>query len=234
MFKSLIKAPVSILNKYNRALLSSPYKTKMATAGFTYFLADCICQTKIEKKESNEHSPLRSLRQASVGALFAAPSLHAWHSLILPKIVKHCTRNFSRIVLSVFLNETVLAGYFVSCLLFSFEALKQMDPNAGAENVKEKFAPAIQSSMKFWTGISFINYGLIPIHLRPVFVSCWSIVWQSYLSYVSNNTLKESATTNIDKEEEEETINYNLLSKSKALPYLRSNNSDAWRLQFAS
>ncbi len=162
----------------------------MATAGFTYFLADSICQNYIEKKnhvEPHEHSYERSLRQASVGAFFAAPSLHVWHSLILPKIVAGCTRNVTRVLISVFLNETILAGYFVSCLLFSFEALKMQSVEAGAQNVKDKFAPAIESSVKFWTGISFVNYALVPVHLRPVFVSCWSIVWQSYLSYVSNN-----------------------------------------------
>jgi len=189
MLKALIKIPTTALKKYNNSLLKSPYKTKMATAGFTYFLADYLCQTKIEKMNGSQadYSPTRSLRQASVGAFFAAPSLHVWHSLILPKIVKHCTRNVTKVFLSVFLNETILAGYFVSCLLFSFEALKKRSVDAGADNVKEKFVPAMESSVKFWTGISFVNYGFVPIHLRPVFVSCWSVVWQSYLSYVSNN-----------------------------------------------
>jgi protein Mpv17 len=212
MFKSLIKTPVNLLRGYNKLLLNSPYKTKMTTAGCTYFIADWICQNKIEKKESDAYSPLRSLRQASVGCFFAAPSLHAWHSLILPKIVTYCTGNVTRVLVSVFLNESVLAAYFISCLLFSFEALKKMDVNAGVENVKGKFVPALETSVKFWTGISFINYGLMPVHLRPVFVSCWSIVWQSYLSYISNNKVVSLPTAFVKEEEE---INYDfVLSKS--------------------
>jgi len=203
MFKLLMKGPKALLASYNRSLLASPYKTKMTTAGFTYFLADCICQDYIEKRESGNHNFTRSLRQASVGAFFAAPSLHAWHSMILPKIVKGCTRTFPRVLVSVFLNETVLAGYFVSCLLFSFEALRTNSIEAGKENVKNKFVPAMESSVKFWTGISFINYGLMPVHLRPVFVSCWSVVWQSYLSYVSNNKVVELPEL-LDTVEEEE------------------------------
>lgn len=221
MIKTLIKAPKNILSRYNNSLLRSPYKTKMATAGFTYFLADCICQNYIEKKESNEYSPIRSLRQASVGAFFAAPSLHVWHSLILPKLVKACSRSITKIFLSVFLNETVLAGYFVSCLLFSFESLKTMSVEAGAENVKEKFVPAMKSSMKFWTGISFINYGLVPIHLRPVFVSCWSVVWQSYLSYVSNNVMNKQTEVITTPKTHTMDLNYRYLINSKeALSYL--------------
>ena len=203
MFNTLTRFPKKILGKYNTSLINSPYKTKMATAGFTYCLADYICQSHIEKKPVEDYSASRSLSQASVGAFFAAPSLHAWHSLILPKIVKVCTGNISRVLVSVLLNETVLAGYFVSCLLFSFEALKTQSVESGAQNVKEKFAPAIESSMKFWTGISFVNYGLIPVHLRPVFVSCWSVVWQSYLSYVSNNKLQVQETITILASSEE-------------------------------
>lgn len=203
MFNTLTRFPKKILGKYNTSLINSPYKTKMATAGFTYCLADYICQSHIEKKPVEDYSASRSLSQASVGAFFAAPSLHAWHSLILPKIVKVCTGNISRVLVSVLLNETVLAGYFVSCLLFSFEALKTQSVESGAQNVKDKFAPAIESSMKFWTGISFVNYGLIPVHLRPVFVSCWSVVWQSYLSYVSNNKLQVQETTTILASSEE-------------------------------
>lgn len=189
MFRSLLKPPASLLNRYNNSLLASPYKTKMATAGFTYLLADCICQRSIEKRDLQHYSPLRSFRQGSVGAFFAGPSLHIWHSIILPKLVQACTRNMTRVLVSVLLNETVFASCFISCLLFSFETLRTMDIQAGAQNVQNKFGTSLQASMKFWTGISFVNYGLVPIHLRPVFVSCWSVVWQSYLSYLSNNKM---------------------------------------------
>jgi len=216
MLKTLIKAPVKILSRYNNALRKSPYKTKMLTAGFTYFVADCIAQKKIEKKDSENYSLARSARQSAVGAFFAAPSLHVWHSLILPKIVKSCSKNVTRVMVSVFLNESILAAYFISCLLFSFEALKKMSIEAGTQNVKDKFVPALETSVKFWTGISFINYGLVPIQFRPVFVSCWSIVWQSYLSYLSNNKVI-NLPVSVDREEED--IEYKALLK-KSLPSL--------------
>jgi protein Mpv17 len=202
MLITLAKLPGSILGRYNKALLNSPYKTKMATAGFTYMIADCICQAKVEKKDFQDYSPLRSARQASVGAFFAAPSLHVWHSILLPKLVKFCTRNVTKVLLSVFLNETALASYFISCLLFSFESLKTMSVQAGAQNVQNKFIPVFESSMKFWTGISLVNYSLVPIHLRPVFVSCWSMVWQTYVSYISNNKKLQVEAAEIREQEE--------------------------------
>jgi len=204
MIKSVIKAPVTLLNKYTQALIHSPYKTKMATTGFTYFLADYICQSQIEKKQSDEYCIERSVRQGSVGAFFAAPSLHLWHSVVLPKFVKGCTKTVTRVACSVLLNETLFATYFISFLLFSFESLKTRSVEAGAQNVQDKFFPALGASMKFWTWISLINYSFIPIHLRPVFVSCWSVVWQSYLSYVSNNMISETPVLAQDEEE----VNY--------------------------
>lgn len=100
MRRSIFKLPASLLKKYNNSLIISPYRTKMATAGFTYFLADYICQSSIEKRDLQDYSSSRSLRQASVGAFFAAPSLHVWHSIILPKVVKSCTKNDSSLCLS--------------------------------------------------------------------------------------------------------------------------------------
>jgi hypothetical protein len=211
MIKTLVKSPITLLRRYNNSLLKAPYKTKMATAGTTYFIADNICQRLIEKKSPEEYSLTRSLRQAAVGALFAAPSLHIWHSGLLPKIIKPISSKMKGVLVAVFLNETVLASYFIACLLFSFEALKTLDPQAGVKNVKEKFGSAIVTSMKFWTGISFINYGLLPVHLRPVFVSCWSVVWQSYLSYVSNNRLNSIKQKTITEIEEEISEDYGSL-----------------------
>jgi len=205
MIKSLIKAPATLLSKYTSNLIHSPYKTKMATAGFTYFLADCICQGYIEKKSSEDYCVTRAIRQGSVGAFFAAPSLHVWHSNILPKVVKYCTRNVTRVAVSVVLNETIFATYFISFLLFTFEALKTKSVEAGTQNVQDKFSNAFTSSLKFWPMISLINYSFVPIHLRPVFVSCWSVLWQSYLSYISNNMIQSLPE---DLNEGQENLNY--------------------------
>jgi len=199
MIRSIAQAPINLFKKYNQAILRSPYKTKMATAGVTYFLADNICQRFIEKKSKHSYSLDRSCRQGAIGALFAAPSLHIWHSSILPKVIKPIAGRFKPILLAVLLNETVLATYFISFLLFSFEAVKKGNIRAGVENVKTKFSTAIVTSMKFWTGISFINYGFIPIHLRPIYVNCWSVVWQSYLSYVANNKITETNQNIVEK-----------------------------------
>lgn len=221
MLRSIVQIPKTLLSRYNNALLHSPYKTKMATAGCTYFLADVICQNFIERKASKpslqDYSPIRSLRQGSVGFFFAAPSLHVWHSIILPKLVKACTKTYVRVCASVLLNETVLAGYFISMLLFSFEALRTLSVQKGAQNVQEKFIPSIQSSVKFWTGISFINYGLMPVHLRPVFVSCWSVIWQTYLSYVSNNKLQNASEVIVVEEGVSDAMIIREFSRSKAL-----------------
>jgi len=191
MFSKILRFFSSGLQKYNRCLLEAPYKTKMLTTGTTYFLGDCVCQNLIEDKSAREKSMTRSLKQGAVGMFFAGPSLHIWHSNILPKLVKPFTGRLSYLVAAVVFNELIIGSYFVASLLFAFEALKKRDINAGIQNMKEKFPSAILMSIKFWTGVSILNFGFMPVHFRPVFVSCWSIVWQSYLSYVSNNRLKQ-------------------------------------------
>jgi len=227
MIKSLVKAPSTLLSRYTSSLIHSPYKTKMATAGFTYFLADCICQGYIEKKTKEDYCGTRALRQGAVGAFFAAPSLHVWHSNLLPKVVKYCRGNVSRVAVSVLLNETLFATYFISFLLFSFEALKKRSVDEGVQNVQDKFVPAFGASVKFWPWISLINYSVVPIHLRPVFVSCWSVVWQSYLSYLSNNVVQSLPD---DLNEEQENLNYYRAPKKSETISMIPINAEAFSL----
>lgn len=66
MVSALIRLSVNLLTRYNQFLLRPIHKTKMVPAGFTYFLADCISQNKIGKKD--DYSLLRSSCQASLGA----------------------------------------------------------------------------------------------------------------------------------------------------------------------
>jgi len=60
-----------------------------------------------------------------------------------------------------------LAGYFVSCLLFCFEALKMQSLEAGAQNVKDKFVSiqCFQASLERMLSI-FIDAPLVPL-LNP-------------------------------------------------------------------
>ena len=53
--------------------------------------------------------------------------------------------------------------------------------------MENKFWPTFSNSLKFWPFVSVINFSLIPIHFRIVFVNFFAIIWQTYLSFVSNN-----------------------------------------------
>ena len=159
----------------------------MATAGTAFFIADCICQRYVENKTTQEYSLKRSVRQSSVGVFFAGPSLHIWHTMIIPKIAQRFSSKPAKILASIVSTETAFGMYFVCSLLFYFEVLKTQSVEAGVRSVENKFWPTFGNSLKFWPFVSAINFSLIPIHLRSIFVNFFAIIWQTYLSYVSNN-----------------------------------------------
>ena len=190
MFKNIFQLPVTLFHKYSNALIHSPYKTKMISAGIGYFVGDVVCQMYMEQQNSDTYDFKRSIRQALVGAFFAGPTLHLWHTLGIPRLNRYFPNRIPRVLASVFLHAAVLDAYLALCLLFLFESLRTWSVEAGIRNVKNKFVTAYVNSLKFWTGLSFISYGVVPVHFRPIFANVWTIAWQSYLSYVSNNKAK--------------------------------------------
>ena len=161
MLRSLLQAPIRVFSRYNRALIESPYKTKMATAGTAFFIADCICQRYVENKSIQEYSLKRSVRQSSVGVFFAGPSLHIWHTMVIPKIAQRFSSKSAKIFASVVSTEVAFGMYFVCSLLFYFEVLKTQSVEAGVKNVENKFWPTFGNSLKFWPFVSVINFSLI-------------------------------------------------------------------------
>ena len=53
--------------------------------------------------------------------------------------------------------------------------------------IRNKLPSIVQSSITFWGPINCITWYYVPTHLRIVFVSCVSLMWNSYLSYMQHS-----------------------------------------------
>jgi len=187
----------SVFQRYSTSLKTSPYSTKMATTSFIYFAGDFICQKFIEKKTLENYHYERTFKQTLVGTFFVAPILHNWHSRIIPLITKPLTSRFKVIAVSYMLGEGVLSPFFLASILFLYEYIKTYDAGAGKRNVKEKFLPTLVRAYQFWGGISLFTYSIVPLCFRPVFTSCWSLLWNIYVSKVANSNSGSAPQENI-------------------------------------
>jgi len=195
-----MRMALSLVNRYTQRLQRAPYSTKMATSCFIFSASDFVCQRYVEKKDFKDYSYARTFRQAMLATLFFAPTLHVWHSKLIPFVTKSIKSKFRTIATSYVLGEGLLSPYCLTSALFLFEYLRSHDVNSGVKNVQEKFWPTLMRSYQFWGIISLFTYSVIPIHVRPVFTNCWSFLWQIYMSNVSNSNIQ------IEEERDEDII----------------------------
>jgi len=158
----------------------------MTTSCFVFSSGDFLCQRYIEKKTGDDYSYTRTLRQALFGTFMVAPTLHLWHSRIIPAVTKPFQSRFKQIAVSYVLGEGLLSPYFLVVALFYYGYTKNFDFEEGRVNMTEKFFSTVLRSFQFWGVVSLFTYSVVPIIYRPVFSNCFSIAWQAYLSHVAN------------------------------------------------
>ena len=116
----------------------------MATSGVAFFIADCICQRYVEKKTIQEYSLKRSIRQSACGVFFAGPSLHIWHTMVIPRIAQRFSSKPAKILASVFWTDVVFGVYVVSSLLFYFEGTEDTERRSRSQERGEQILADIQ------------------------------------------------------------------------------------------
>jgi len=173
------------LYRYSESLRKHPVYTKMMSIGVIYFTADVLCQTLVEGKRYRNYSSGRTLRHCVNGAFFVAPTLHVWHSKVIPALTFGFKNRYKRILAAYLLGELVFAPLFIASLLFLYEADRAKSTDAGFQNVKEKFKPTLIAYYKHWTLVSLLTYSVVPIPYRPIFTSLYGINWQMYISQVA-------------------------------------------------
>ena len=173
--------------KYDKALIVSPFKTKMITNAIVFATADVICQKVIENPPK-KFDFRRLLNITMVGGLFAAPVGHLWYCKCIPRLVRKVTSNTKfHPILSMIADQTLFSTPLVSSFLFLNEFLKDFNVKKGIDNVKEKLWTGMKANWTVWPPVQIINFSFIPIHFQVPFVNFIGLFWTIYLSYLQNN-----------------------------------------------
>lgn len=79
--------------------------------------------------------------------------------------------------------DQLLFGPFSLALFFTYNHLVEEGGFAGlAERFKTDFSNALKSSYKLWPFVQFVNFYLIPLSYRLIFVNIFAVGWSAYLS----------------------------------------------------
>mmetsp|Transcript_10684 Transcript_10684/g.15636 ORF Transcript_10684/g.15636 Transcript_10684/m.15636 type:complete len:210 (-) Transcript_10684:7-636(-) len=168
------------------------YKTTtILTAGFLYAAGDLTCQgleyyglqKKLKKKgeEAIFNTDLRrTVTMTTYGALVFGASSIWWYRML--------DKRLSNVFAKIFADEII----YGSVLLVGFFSWGVVANGGTLQDIKDKMSRDFWDTYKVdvtvWPILQFINFYLLPIAYRVLFISICSFFWNIFLSYMQNRS----------------------------------------------
>lgn len=175
--------------RYNTSLISNPYRTKMITAGIIFGTADVVCQKFLEKPAENKGFDYRRFfNMVFIGSCISAPLSHLWYCKLANQICSRVTMNAKlQPWVALAADQILYTPISISVFLFMNEYMKDFSSLKAIKNVREKFVAGMITNFKMWPPIVLVNFALVPVQLRVLFINVFGFFWTIYLSHLQNS-----------------------------------------------
>eukprot|EP01024_Parvocaulis_polyphysoides_P055444 TRINITY_DN567_c2_g3_i1.p2 TRINITY_DN567_c2_g3~~TRINITY_DN567_c2_g3_i1.p2 ORF type:complete len:216 (+),score=13.43 TRINITY_DN567_c2_g3_i1:22-669(+) len=169
--------------KYAESLQSNPIQTKSSTAGVTMALGEAIAQYLGHKRMPDLN---RCATMALFGILWSGPSNHYWN-LTLEKLLKNQKPGAVTLTTKVILDQLIY-GPLCNILILLWRIVLFSSPDDDFKSILKKIQwqlkyvfPGVQlNAWKIWPLAALINYQLVPVQYRSLFMNmvglCWTII----------------------------------------------------------
>ena len=168
---------VLLLRWYKRLVDKYPYRTQMVTAGLLSTSGDIIAQTLTKKQEAS-YNVRRMATMGTLGFLWVAPFSITWFQYLK-------TLELS-VFKSVLLDQMFgLPACYLGFLYFH-PFLMYGNSVIAKEKLEEKYFSVIFKGWMLWIPAQTINFLVVPFYFRILYIQSVSLVWQSFLSFLTN------------------------------------------------
>lgn len=167
---------------YLGALEAAPVRTKAITAGVLVGLGDTLAQVLTGTALGSLDLP-RLARFAAFGLVLQGPAGHAWYNL-LERVVR--LPGVAGIAGKVAADQLLFAPVFTS-IFFGYLVLTEGGQFVDVrEAVTSRLPSTLVASWKVWPLAHIINFGVIPLGLRVLYVNAVSTAWIAFLSMTAS------------------------------------------------
>lgn len=166
---------------YQARLASSPILTQSVTTAFLFATGDITAQQLIEHRGSKDHDVARTARMALYGGSVFGPAASSWYSLLQRRVVLSTPRR--TMLAQVACDQGLFAPVFIGVFLSSMAVLEGGSPRAKLEH---NYRSAMEANYVVWPAVQMVNFSLVPLQHRVLFVNMVSIAWNSYLSFLNS------------------------------------------------
>ena len=181
----LINRALLLFHAYEGAALAMPIVTKALTSGVAYLLGDVLAQ---RLTADGRVSKGRVVRSGIAGFASHGPQLHFW-SLLLDRFVDFGSGVWAlrgAVVAKIALDQAVFALYINAAYCMTLELLKRTPPKLAMQRIRRAAWPSLKRSWQFWPAVHVVTFGIVPHHLRVLWVDVVEVVWVAVLATCVN------------------------------------------------
>uniref|UniRef100_A0A914VSQ4 Mitochondrial inner membrane protein Mpv17 n=1 Tax=Plectus sambesii TaxID=2011161 RepID=A0A914VSQ4_9BILA len=166
-------------NGYLRMSSQHPWKTTIVGTGLLMATGDLISQKVVEKKPSIELS--RTMRFAALGVFYVAPVSRAWF-VFLQRNVNGSTPLIA-VLKRVACDQFLFAPLSLTTFLFLNSLLQGKTLEQTKQYWRSNFPEVYRANLYVWPGVQLLNFSVIPLDQRVLFVQVVALFWNIYLAF---------------------------------------------------
>ncbi|KAK0617862.1 hypothetical protein B0T17DRAFT_313264 [Bombardia bombarda] len=173
-----------MLRWYKATLAARPLLTQAVTTSFLFGVGDVAAQQLVEKKGLEKHELLRTGRMALYGGVIFGPAAATWFKFLQRHVHFKSSPN-ATILARVACDQGIFAPVFIGVFLGSMGILEGGSP---AAKIESSYTQALTSNYMIWPFVQLVNFKVIPLEHRVLFVNIISLGWNCYLSYLNSQS----------------------------------------------
>ncbi|KAK4242682.1 hypothetical protein C8A03DRAFT_29112 [Achaetomium macrosporum] len=171
-----------MLRWYQARLAARPLLTQAVTTSMLFAIGDVTAQQLVDQKGIEKHDIARTGRMALYGGVVFGPAAATWFKF-LSRHVNLGSAN-TTILARVACDQGVFAPTFIGVFLSSMAVLEGTSPK---EKLARSYKDALTTNWMVWPFVQMVNFKLVPLQHRLLFVNVISIGWNCYLSYLNSS-----------------------------------------------
>ncbi|CAK7562922.1 MAG: Protein required for ethanol metabolism [Sporothrix epigloea] len=167
---------------YKARLAARPLLTQSVTTAILFATGDITAQQLVERRGAADHDVVRTGRMALYGGTVFGPAATTWYGILQRHVVLSTPRK--TMLARVAADQLLFAPVFCGVFLGSMAVLEGGSPR---EKLKKYYASALTANYALWPAVQMVNFSLVPLEHRVLFVNVISIGWNSYLSFLNSS-----------------------------------------------
>ena len=128
----------------------------------------------------------RAARHGCLGIVLSGAGLYGWYRVVERLSPGH---SVPAVAGKVLLDQLIWAP---PCLSFQLACSAAGAGKRGSgiwEDVKGKFTTAYRADWATWPFVNMVAFSLVPMHVRPVFIGCFNVAFQVFMSNLGHQSL---------------------------------------------